>query len=36
VRETILGVDFTGSEPVVITPSGTHTLDTVRAVLDQS
>jgi flagellar basal-body rod modification protein FlgD len=35
VRETILGVDFTSSTPVVITSSGTHGIDTVRAVLDQ-
>lgn len=34
VRETIMGVDFSGAVPVVITPSGTRGLDTVRSVLD--
>jgi flagellar basal-body rod modification protein FlgD len=34
VRETIMGVDFSGSVPVVITPSGTRSLDTIRSVLD--
>jgi flagellar basal-body rod modification protein FlgD len=36
VRETIMGVDFSGTEPVVITPSGTRSLDTIRSVLDVS
>jgi flagellar basal-body rod modification protein FlgD len=34
VRETIMGVDFSGATPVVITPSGTRSLDTIRSVLD--
>ncbi|MBL8536835.1 MAG: flagellar hook capping protein [Hyphomonadaceae bacterium] len=34
VRETIMGVDFSGAEPVVITPSGTRGLDKIRSVLD--
>jgi len=34
VRETILGVDFTGDTPVVITPSGTRGLGSIRSVLD--
>lgn len=34
VRETIMGVDFSGTSPVVITPSGTRGLDTIRSVLD--
>lgn len=34
VRETIMGVDFSGASPVVITPSGTRGLDTIRSVLD--
>jgi len=34
VRETIMGVDFTGDTPVVITPSGTRALSTIRSVLD--
>ncbi|MEZ5995639.1 MAG: flagellar hook assembly protein FlgD [Hyphomonadaceae bacterium] len=36
VRETIMGVDFSGATPVVITPSGTHSLDTIRSVLEGS
>jgi len=35
VRETIIGVDFSGSTPVVITPSGTRGLETIRSVLDR-
>lgn len=34
VRETIMGVDFTGDTPVVITPAGTRELSTIRSVLD--
>lgn len=34
VRETILGVDFSGSTPLVMTPSGTRGLETIRSVLD--
>ena len=34
VRERIMGVDFSGTTPVVITPSGTRGLDTIRSVLD--
>jgi flagellar basal-body rod modification protein FlgD len=34
VRETIMGVDFSGATPLVITPSGTRGLDTIRSVLD--
>jgi len=34
VRETIMGVDFSGTMPVVITPSGTRDLSTIRSVLD--
>lgn len=34
VRETIMGVDFTGSTPVVITPSGTRELGSIRSVLN--
>ena len=33
VRETIMGVDFSGNTPVIITPSGTRGLDKVRSVL---
>lgn len=35
VRETIMGVDFSGSTPVVITPTGTRGLDMIRSVLDR-
>lgn len=34
VRETIMGVDFTGASPVVITPSGTRELGSLRSVLN--
>ncbi|MEQ1819290.1 MAG: flagellar hook assembly protein FlgD [Terricaulis sp.] len=34
VRETIMGVDFSGATPVVITPSGTRELSTIRSVLE--
>lgn len=34
VRETIMGVDFTGDTPVVITPAGTRELASIRSVLD--
>lgn len=34
IRETIMGVDFSGATPLVITPSGTRGLDTIRSVLD--
>jgi flagellar basal-body rod modification protein FlgD len=34
VRETIMGVDFSGATPLVITPAGTRGLDTIRSVLD--
>jgi len=34
VRETIMGVDFSGATPLVITPSGTRGLETIRSVLD--
>lgn len=34
VRETIMGVDFSGGTPVVITPSGSRSLDQIRSVLD--
>jgi flagellar basal-body rod modification protein FlgD len=34
VRETIMGVDFSGTSPVIITPSGTRSLDQIRSVLD--
>ena len=35
VRETIMGVDFSGGTPVVITPSGTRGIDAIRSVLDR-
>lgn len=34
VRERIMGVDFTGTTPVVITPAGSRELSTIRSVLD--
>ncbi len=34
VRETIMGVDFTGDTPVVITPAGTRELSAIRSVLN--
>jgi len=34
VRETIMGVDFTGDSPVVITPAGTRELASIRSVLN--
>jgi flagellar basal-body rod modification protein FlgD len=34
VRERIMGVDFSGTTPVVITPSGTRELGSIRSVLD--
>ena len=34
VRERIMGVDFSGQTPVVITPSGTRELGSIRSVLD--
>ncbi len=34
VRETIMGVDFTGPTPVVITPAGARELGSIRSVLD--
>jgi flagellar basal-body rod modification protein FlgD len=33
VRETIMGVDFSGATPLVITPAGTRGLDAIRSVL---
>jgi len=33
VRETIMGVDFTGSSPTVMTPSGSRDLGKIRSVL---
>lgn len=36
VRETIMGVDFSGGTPVVITPSGTRSIDTIRSVLNNT
>jgi len=33
VRETIMGVDFSGATPLVITPAGTRGLDVIRSVL---
>ena len=34
VRETIMGVDFSGDTPVVITPAGIRELGSIRSVLD--
>lgn len=34
VRERIMGVDFSGNSPTVMTPSGTRDLSTIRSVLD--
>lgn len=34
VREMIMGVDFSGTTPVIITPTGTRDFDKVRSVLD--
>ncbi len=36
IRETIMGVDFSGTSPTVMTASGSHDLGTVRSVLDGS
>ena len=36
VRETIMGVDFSSGAPVVITPSGTRSIDQIRSVLNNS
>lgn len=33
VRETIMGVDFSGTSPSIITPSGMRTFDKIRSVL---
>lgn len=34
IREMIMGVDFSGTTPVIITPTGTRDFDKVRSVLD--
>lgn len=34
VRERIMGVDFTGTTPVVITPAGSREIGSIRSVLD--
>lgn len=34
VREQIMGVDFSGATPLIITATGTRGLDSIRAVLD--
>ncbi len=34
VRETIMGVDFSGATPLVITAAGSRGIDAIRAVLD--
>jgi flagellar basal-body rod modification protein FlgD len=34
VRETIMGVDFSGTTPLVITPAGNRGLDTIRTILE--
>jgi flagellar basal-body rod modification protein FlgD len=36
VRETIMGVDFSGTTPLVITGTGTRELSAIRSVLDQN
>jgi flagellar basal-body rod modification protein FlgD len=36
VRETIMGVDFSGATPLVITATGSRELSTIRAVMDGS
>ncbi len=33
-REEILGVDFSGATPLIITPSGTRDMGAIRAILD--
>jgi flagellar basal-body rod modification protein FlgD len=35
VRETIMGVDFSGTTPLVITAAGSRDLSLIRAVLDR-
>lgn len=34
VRERIMGVDFSGATPLILTPSGTRELNQIRSVLD--
>jgi flagellar basal-body rod modification protein FlgD len=34
VRETIVGVDFSGAAPVIITPAGSREIGSIRSVLD--
>jgi len=36
VREPIMGVDFSGSDPQVLTPSGVRSLTAIRSILDAS